>query len=87
MTYTNRKEKIGVVVSDKMDKTVTVLVKRRIKHLVYGKYINRSRKFMAHDENNTCHIGDTISIVEIRPMSRNKRWSVQEIIDRAPDAK
>ncbi len=87
MTYTNRKEKIGVVVSDKMDKTVTVLVERRIKHSVYGKYINRSRKFMAHDENNTCHIGDTISIVEIRPMSRNKRWSVQEIIDRAPDAK
>ncbi|MCK4812328.1 MAG: 30S ribosomal protein S17 [Candidatus Marinimicrobia bacterium] len=87
MTYTNRKEKIGIVVSNKMDKTVTVLVRRRIKHSVYGKYINRSRKFMAHDENNTCHVGDTISIVEIRPMSRNKRWSVQEIIDRAPDAK
>ena len=87
MTYTNRKEKIGVVVSNKMDKTVTVLVSQRIKHPVYGKYINRSRKFMAHDEANACRIGDTISIVETRPMSRNKRWRVSEIIDHAPDAK
>ncbi|MCF7832894.1 MAG: 30S ribosomal protein S17 [Candidatus Marinimicrobia bacterium] len=86
MTYTNRKEKIGVVVSNKMDKTVTVLVSRRIKHPVYGKYINRSRKFMAHDEANACRIGDTISIVETRPMSRNKRWRVNEIIDHAPVA-
>ncbi|MBN2780586.1 MAG: 30S ribosomal protein S17 [Candidatus Marinimicrobia bacterium] len=87
MTYTNRKEKIGVVVSNKMDKTVTVLVRQRIKHPVYGKYINLSRKFMAHDEENTCRIGDTISIVETRPMSRNKRWRVKEIIDHAPEAK
>lgn len=87
MSYTNRKEKIGVVVSNKMDKTVTVLVSQRIKHPVYGKYINRSRKFMAHDEANACRIGDTISIVETRPMSRNKRWRVSEIIDHAPDAK
>jgi len=87
MSYTNRKEKIGVVVSNKMDKTVTVLVSRRIKHPVYGKYINRSRKFMVHDEANACRIGDTISIVETRPMSRNKRWRINEIIDHAPDAK
>jgi small subunit ribosomal protein S17 len=87
MTYTNRKEKIGVVVSDKMDKTVTVLVSRRIKHPVYGKYINRSRKFLAHDEANTCRMGDTISIVETRPMSRKKRWRVKEIIDHAPGVK
>jgi small subunit ribosomal protein S17 len=87
MTYTNRREKTGVVVSNKMDKTVTVLVSQRIKHPVYGKYINRSRKFMAHDEANTCRIGDTISIVETRPMSRNKRWRVKEIINHAPDAK
>ena len=87
MSYTNRKEKIGVVVSNKMDKTVTVLVSQRIKHPVYRKYINRSRKFMAHDEANACRIGDTISIVETRPMSRNKRWRVSEIIDHAPDAK
>lgn len=86
MSYTNRKEKIGIVVSNKMDKTVTVLVSQRIKHPVYGKYINRSRKFMAHDEANACRIGDTISIVETRPMSRNKRWRVKEILDHAPTA-
>ena len=87
MSYTNRKEKIGVVVSNKMDKTVTVLVSQRIKHPVYGKYISRGRKFMAHDEANACRIGDTISIVETRPMSRNKRWRVKEILDHAPEAK
>lgn len=87
MSYTNRKEKIGVVVSNKMDKTVTVLVSQRIKHQVYGKYISRGRKFMAHDEENACRIGDTISIVETRPMSRNKRWRVKDILDHAPEAK
>ncbi len=87
MSYKNRKEKIGVVVSNKMDKTVTVKVSLRIKHPVYGKYISQSQKFMAHDEENACRIGDTISIVEARPMSRNKRWRVNEILDHAPDAK
>ncbi|MDZ7822154.1 MAG: 30S ribosomal protein S17 [Candidatus Marinimicrobia bacterium] len=87
MTYTNRKEKIGVVISNKMDKTVTVLVNQRMKHPVYGKYIKKSRKFTAHDEENACRMGDTISIVETRPMSRNKRWRVKEILDRAPEAK
>jgi small subunit ribosomal protein S17 len=87
MSYTNRKEKIGVVVSNKMDKTVTVLVSQRIKHSAYGKYITRGRKFMAHDEENACRIGDTISIVETRPMSRNKRWRVKDILDHAPEAK
>ncbi|MFO7840573.1 MAG: 30S ribosomal protein S17 [Fidelibacterota bacterium] len=87
MTYTNRKEKIGVVISNKMDKTVTVLVNQRMKHPVYGKYIKKSRKFTAHDEENVCRMGDTISIVETRPMSRNKRWRLKEILDRAPEAK
>ena len=87
MSYKNRKEKIGVVVSNKMDKTVTVLVSQRIKHPVYGKYISQGKKFMAHDEENACRQGDTISIVEARPMSRNKRWQVKEILDHAPDAK
>ncbi|MDZ7796004.1 MAG: 30S ribosomal protein S17 [Candidatus Marinimicrobia bacterium] len=87
MTYTNRKEKIGVVISNKMDKTVTVLVNQRMKHPVYGKYIKKSRKFTAHDEENACRMGDTISIVETRPMSRNKRWRLKEILDRAPEAK
>ncbi|MFA6618461.1 MAG: 30S ribosomal protein S17 [Candidatus Neomarinimicrobiota bacterium] len=87
MSYTNRKEIIGVVVSNKMDKTVTVKVTRRVKHSVYGKYINISRKFMAHDENSVCKVGDTISIVETRPMSRNKRWRVKDILDHAPVVK
>jgi len=86
MSYQNRRIKIGVVVSDKMDKTVTVRVDRKIKHKVYGKYINQSHKFMAHDEANECRPGDTISIVEYRPMSRNKRWRVKEILQHAIEA-
>ena len=66
----------GVVVSDKMDKTVTVKVQRRIKHPLYKKFINRSKKYAAHDENNTCKIGDTVSIRECKPISKRKKWEV-----------
>ena len=65
----------GKVVSDKMDKTITVLVERRVKHELYGKYITRSTKLHAHDENNDCNEGDTVSIVESRPMSKKKTWN------------
>ena len=66
----------GVVVSDKMDKTVTVKVERRIKHPLYKKFINRSKMYAAHDENNTCKIGDTVSIRECKPISKRKKWEV-----------
>lgn len=69
-----RKEKIGKVVSDKADKTITVLVERRVKHPVYGKYVKIHKKFMAHDENNETKVGDFVKIMETRPLSKNKRW-------------
>ena len=78
-----RKERVGVVVSNKMEKTITVNVDRKIKHAVYGKFMNRSKKFAAHDEKNECGIGDTVRIAETRPLSKNKRWRLVEIIDRA----
>lgn len=78
-----RKQRIGVVASNKMDKTITVRVERRIKHPIYGKYMKRSKKFMSHDENNDCNIGDTVRIEESRPLSRRKRWNLVEIIERA----
>jgi small subunit ribosomal protein S17 len=78
-----RKERVGVVVSNKMDKTITVAVTRKIKHPVYGKFMNKSKKFAAHDEKNDCSIGDTVKIMETRPMSKNKRWRLIEILERA----
>jgi len=78
-----RKERVGVVVSNKMEKTITVNVDRKIKHAVYGKFMNRSKKFAAHDEKNECGIGDTVRIAETRPLSKNKRWRLVEIIERA----
>jgi small subunit ribosomal protein S17 len=78
-----RKERIGVVVSNKMDKTVTVLVERKVKHPVYGKFMRKSKKFMAHDEKNECGIGDTVKISETRPLSKFKRWRLVEIIEKA----
>jgi small subunit ribosomal protein S17 len=72
----------GVVVSDKMDKTVVVAVNRMVKHPVYKKYIRRRSKFMAHDEQNSAHVGDTVEIVESRPLSRNKRWRLTKIVAR-----
>ncbi|MGC9108998.1 MAG: 30S ribosomal protein S17 [Caldimicrobium sp.] len=77
-----RKEFIGTVVSDKMDKTVVVMVETLVKHPLYGKYIKRRKKFMAHDENNECKIGDKVLIEETRPLSKRKRWRVKQIIER-----
>jgi len=78
-----RKERVGVVFSDKMDKTVTVAVKWKEKHPIYGKFVNKTKKFHAHDEQNDCHIGDTVRIMETRPLSKSKRWRVIEVIERA----
>ncbi len=79
-----RKELIGAVVSNKMDKTVVVLVERRVRHPLYKKEIKKRKKFYAHDENNECRIGDIVRIMETRPLSKLKRWRVVEILKRAP---
>jgi small subunit ribosomal protein S17 len=78
-----RKERIGVVVSNKMNKTILVEVKRKLKHGKYGKFINRTSKLFAHAEENDCKVGDTVKIMETRPLSKNKRWRLVEIIERA----
>ncbi|MEO2069178.1 MAG: 30S ribosomal protein S17 [Desulfurobacteriaceae bacterium] len=78
-----RKVRVGVVVSDKMDKTVVVRVTREFRHPIYGKRVKLSKKYMAHDENNECRVGDIVKIMETRPLSRHKRWRVVEIIERA----
>jgi small subunit ribosomal protein S17 len=77
-----RKTRVGEVVSDKMDKTITVAVKRRVKHQVHGKYISRTTKLMVHDDKNECHEGDTVKVMETRPFSRNKRWRLVEVIEK-----
>jgi len=79
----NKRQMTGMVFSDKMDKTVIVMVERLIKHKMYHKYIKRRSKFAAHDENNACHIGDKVIITESRPLSRNKRWRVNKILEKA----
>ncbi|WP_423126522.1 30S ribosomal protein S17 [Gaoshiqia sp. Z1-71] len=78
-----RKERTGVVVSDKMDKSIVVAVKMKEKHPIYGKFVNKTTKFYAHDEQNTCNVGDTVRIMETRPLSKSKRWRLVEIIERA----
>ncbi|MEJ8757975.1 30S ribosomal protein S17 [Pontibacter sp. H259] len=78
-----RKERSGKVVSNKMDKSITVLVESKMKHPMYGKFVSKSNKFMAHDENNECNIGDIVRIQETRPLSKNKNWRLVEIIERA----
>ncbi len=78
-----RKTRVGIVTSDKMDKTVVVTVTRKVKDPLYKKYVSKSKKFKAHDENNECGIGDTVEIVETRPLSKDKRWMVKEIIEKA----
>jgi small subunit ribosomal protein S17 len=78
----NRKTRVGVVVSDKMDKTVVVKVDQMVKHPVYKKYIKRRITFKAHDEENRCNVGDKVSVVETRPLSRDKRWRVREILEK-----
>jgi len=78
-----RKTRTGVVVSDKMDKTIVVAIKTKVRHPLYGKMVNRTRKFKVHDENNECGIGDTIEIMETRPISKDKRWRLVRIITKA----
>ena len=78
-----RKERIGLVVGDKMQKSITVAVSRRVKHPIYGKFVEKTTKLTAHDENNDSHVGDTVRIMETRPLSKNKRWRLVEIIERA----
>ena len=78
-----RKERIGVVVSNKMDKTIVVAESRKVKHPIYGKFVNKTSKYYAHDEKNDCNEGDTVKIMETRPLSKNKGWRLVEIIERA----
>jgi small subunit ribosomal protein S17 len=78
-----RKERIGLVTSSKMDKTIVVSVERKLKHPKYGKYVKKTNKFMAHDETDQCGVGDLVRIMETRPLSKNKRWRIVEIIERA----
>ena len=78
----NRTTKVGVVVSNKMDKTITVAVEDFVRHSLYGKAVKRTKKFKAHDEENTCSIGDTVRIMETRPLSKSKRWRLVEIVEK-----
>ncbi len=78
-----RKERIGIIVSNKMDKSIVVVVKRKEKHSKYGKFVNKTTKLMAHDEKNECNIGDVVRLMETRPLSKNKCWRLVEIIERA----
>ena len=79
----NRKTRTGVVVSDKMDKTIVVEVRTRVRHPLYGKIMNQTTKFKAHDENNECVIGDTVRVMETRPLSKDKHWRLVEIVEKA----
>ncbi len=79
----NRKTRVGLVTSDKMDKTIVVTIRNRYKHPLYGKIVSHTKKFKAHDEENACGIGDTVRIMETRPLSRDKRWRLVEIIQKA----
>ena len=78
-----RKERIGKVVSNKMQKSITVVVERKVKHPIYGKFVRKTNKFAAHDEKNECNIGDTVKIMETRPLSKSKRWRLVEILEKA----
>ena len=79
----SRKERVGKVVSNKMQKSITVAMDRKVKHPIYGKFMNKTTKFMAHDEKNEAGVGDTVRIMETRPLSKNKRWRLVEIIEKA----
>lgn len=83
MLRNRRKEKVGKVVSNKGDKTIVVLTERMVKHPIYGKFLRNSTKFMAHDEKNDCNAGDLVQIMEVRPLSKNKRWRLVQILERA----
>ena len=82
-TRNTRRERVGVVTSNSMEKSVVIAVKTKIKHPIYGKFVNKTSKFMAHDEENTANVGDTVKITETRPLSKSKRWRLVEIIERA----
>jgi len=83
MERNERKERVGKVISNKMQKTITVAVDRKVKHPIYGKFVNRTTKFKAHDEENSAGIGDTVRIMETRPLSKDKRWRLVEIVEKA----
>jgi small subunit ribosomal protein S17 len=83
ITRQDRRERVGVVVSNKMEKSITIAVHTKAKHPIYGKFVNKTSKFMAHDEKNECNIGDTVKIMETRPLSKKKNWRLVEIIERA----
>jgi len=78
-----RKERIGVVTSNKMEKSIVISIQRKVKHALYGKFLKKTSKFVAHDEENSCNEGDTVRIMETRPLSKNKNWRLVEIIERA----
>lgn len=78
-----RRERIGIVVSNKMEKSIIVAVRRKVKHPIYGKFVNKTTRFVAHDPENTCNVGDTVKISETRPLSKTKNWRLIEIIERA----
>jgi len=77
-----RKERIGIVASNKMDKSIVVAIERKVKHGLYGKFVKKTSRFVAHDEENTCNEGDTVKIMETRPLSKSKNWRLIEIIER-----
>ena len=77
-----RKDRVGVVMSNKMEKSIVVAVKRKVKHPIYGKFVNKTTKFVPHDEKNECSIGDTVRIMETRPLSKTKRWRLVEILEK-----
>ena len=83
MLRNRRKERVGKVVSNQADKTVVVLTERMVKHPIYGKFVRKSTKFMAHDEQNDCNRGDVVKIMEVRPLSKKKRWRLVQILERA----
>ena len=78
-----RKQRVGVVTSNKMDKSITISVERKLQHPIYGKFVKKSKKFMAHDEQNECNIGDLVKIMETRPISKSKRWRLIEVLEKA----
>lgn len=78
-----RKERIGKVVSNKMNKSITVIVERKLKHPIYGKFMKQTKKFLVHDEKEECNIGDTVRIMECRPLSKRKRWRLTQVVERA----
>jgi len=83
MERSNRKEIIGKVTSNKMDKTIVVAIERKVKHPLYGKFVKKTKRFVAHDEANECNEGDIVSLMETRPLSKNKRWRLTKIVERA----